>query len=84
MRFTNMSRPSLVRPVSAAIDNAPQKVRTDAEGRFRADGLIPDVKYFAQVMQGRYPRGVFADLALTSGQAKDLGDVMPKKARDAE
>jgi RNA polymerase sigma factor (sigma-70 family) len=67
-----------------AIDHAPQKVRTDAEGRFRIDGLIPDVKYYAMVTQGRYPRGVFADLALTSGQTKDLGDVTPKKARDAE
>jgi RNA polymerase sigma factor (sigma-70 family) len=67
-----------------AIDHAPQKVRTDAEGRFQIDGLIPDVKYFAMVMQRRYPRGVFADLAFTSGQAKDLGDVTPKKARDAE
>jgi RNA polymerase sigma factor (sigma-70 family) len=67
-----------------AFDHAPQKVRTDAEGRFRADGLIPDVKYYAMVMQGRYPRGVFADLALTSGQTKDLGDVTPKKARDTE
>jgi hypothetical protein len=66
------------------LDHAPQKPRTDAEGRFHIDCLIPDVKYYAQIMDGRYPREVFPDMTLTSGQAKDLGDVTPKKARDAE
>ena len=35
-------------------------------------------------MQGQYARELFTDLSLASGEAKDLGDVTPKKARDAE
>jgi hypothetical protein len=77
MHFTLKDQPML-------FEYAPETVRTDAEGRFRIDGLIPEIKYHATVMDGQYPREVFADLTLTSGQAKDLGDVTPKKARDAE
>jgi RNA polymerase sigma factor (sigma-70 family) len=65
-------------------EHSREKVRTDAEGRFRIDGLVPGMKYHALIMDGQYPREVFTDLTLTSGQAKDLGDVTPKKARDAE
>lgn len=78
VRFTLAEQPGWV------FEHAPDKVRTDAEGRFRIDGLIPGMKYHAMVMQGQYPRELFTDLALESGQAKDLGDVTPKKARDAE
>jgi RNA polymerase sigma factor (sigma-70 family) len=78
VRFMLKERPNWV------FDHAPERVRTDAEGRFRIDGLIPGLRYHAMVMDGRYPREVFADLTLASGQAKDLGDVTPKKARDAE
>jgi hypothetical protein len=64
-------------------------VKTDAEGRFSIDGLVPDIKYSAQVSQTVYPREVyprhvFIDLSLTSGETKDLGKVSPKKARDDE
>jgi RNA polymerase sigma factor (sigma-70 family) len=78
VRFTLKEQPGWV------FDYAPKMVQTDAEGRFLIDGLIPDMKYNAMVMHGQYPREVFTDLTLSSGQAKDLGDVTPKKARDAE
>jgi RNA polymerase sigma factor (sigma-70 family) len=78
VRFLLKERPGWV------FEHAPEKVRTDAEGRFQIDGLIPGMKYHAMVMHGEYPREVFSELTLTSGQVKDLGDVTPKKARDAE
>jgi hypothetical protein len=78
VRFTLEEQPGWV------FEYAPEKVRTDAEGRFRIDGLIPDMKYHAMIMDGQYPREVFPEMTVTSGQAKDLGDVTPKKARDAE
>jgi hypothetical protein len=82
VRFPLTGRPNWV------FIHGPDKVRTDAEGRFRIDGLIPGLKYHAVVLQTRtravYAREVFPDLTLTSGEAKDLGDVTPKKAQDAE
>jgi RNA polymerase sigma factor (sigma-70 family) len=76
--FTRKDRPGM------GFEHAPEKVRADAEGRFRIDGLIPDVEYHALILDGIYPREVFPDTAVASGQARDLGDVTPKKARDAE
>jgi RNA polymerase sigma factor (sigma-70 family) len=78
VRFRLQEQPGWV------FEHAPENVRTDADGRFQIDGLVPGMKYHALVMQGQYPREVFADLTLTSGQVKDLGDVTPKKAPDAE
>jgi RNA polymerase sigma factor (sigma-70 family) len=78
VRFTLKEQPGWVH------DHGPEKVQTDAEGRFRIDGLVPGMKYYALVMQGQYARELFTDLSLASGEAKDLGDVTPKKARDAE
>ncbi len=64
--------------------HGPEEVRTDAEGRSQINGLIPKMNYRADVRLGQHQRPVFADLTLTSGQAKDLGDVTPKKAGETE
>lgn len=82
VRFTLREQPGWV------FEHGDEKVQTDAEGRFRIDGLVPGLKYSATVLQAGgqqvYPREVFAGLTLTSGQTRDLGDVTPKKARDAD
>jgi RNA polymerase sigma factor (sigma-70 family) len=78
VRFTLKELPGLVHY------HGPEKVQTDADGRFRIDGLVPGMKYGAMVIHGQYARELFTDLRLASGEAKDLGDVTPKKARDAE
>jgi RNA polymerase sigma factor (sigma-70 family) len=82
VRFTLKEQPGWV------FEHAPDKVRTDADGRFRIDGLVPGMKYSAIVLQPgtqlTYPREVFSNLTLASGEEKNLGDVTPKKARDAD
>ncbi len=62
------------------------RVRTDEEGRFRLDGLLPGTKYQAGVrtVGRRYSASVFADLVLKSGEVKDLGDVKPRRGDDGE
>jgi hypothetical protein len=56
-----------------------RKVRTDKEGKFRIDGLIPGTSYhgYASPMPG-YAALVFDDLSLKSGEEKDLGEVKIK------
>jgi RNA polymerase sigma factor (sigma-70 family) len=66
--------------------------RTDAEGRFQVEGLVPGLKYnlahvntegATELDQVKWVGLVFRDLVLTPGEAKDLGDVtrrpFPKK-----
>jgi RNA polymerase sigma factor (sigma-70 family) len=58
----------------------PHPIRTDAEGKFRIDGLIPGMAYRADAGPlGVYGQLIFDDLSLTSGERKDLGDVKAKK-----
>jgi RNA polymerase sigma factor (sigma-70 family) len=73
VRFTLKEWPGWV------FQHAPEKVRTDTHGRFRIDGLAPGMQYYAELIQGLYPREVFPALSLTAGQNKDLGDVTPTK-----
>jgi protocatechuate 3,4-dioxygenase beta subunit len=58
--------------------------RTDAEGRFQVEGLVPGLKYnlahvntegATDLDQVKWVGLVFRDLVLTPGEAKDLGDV---------
>jgi hypothetical protein len=44
----------------------PDEVRTDADGRFRFDGLIPSLTYYLDFV---------GKLTLKPGEARDLGDV---------
>jgi RNA polymerase sigma factor (sigma-70 family) len=54
-----------------------REFRTDAEGRFRIDGLLPELTWSADVLppEGGYRRLIFKDLSLKGGETKDLGDV---------
>jgi hypothetical protein len=48
----------------------------DPDGRFRVEGLIPNLKYGASAQQGFMGLGeVFRDVTLAPGEVKDLGDL---------
>jgi beta-lactamase regulating signal transducer with metallopeptidase domain/protocatechuate 3,4-dioxygenase beta subunit len=55
---------------------------TDKDGRFRMDGMIPDVSYSVFTYEGPgniLVRVVSRAVKLASGETKDLGDVVTKK-----
>jgi RNA polymerase sigma factor (sigma-70 family) len=55
-------------------------LRTDAQGKFRIDGLVPGVSYRADAQPiGVYGRPLFEGLSLKSGQVKVLGEVKPRQ-----
>jgi len=60
----------------------PEGVKTDAEGKFRVEGLLPGLKYTLWVSDDgtrqRAPSHWQEDVTAESGKVKDLGDV--KKA----
>jgi hypothetical protein len=50
-------------------------VRTDRDGRFRVEGLVPGVTY--RIADGE--RNVISgDLSVKAGETKDLGDLRPR------
>jgi RNA polymerase sigma factor (sigma-70 family) len=53
--------------------------RTDAEGKFRIDGLIAGESYSGLVQRQAYVQPIFDDLSLKSGDSKDFGDLKVKK-----
>jgi RNA polymerase sigma factor (sigma-70 family) len=59
----------------------PDRVETDAAGKFKIDGLIPGLKYHIQVSDRPLGQGVtsshFVDVSVEPGKAKDLGDLKP-------
>ena len=62
-----------------------EPIRTDSEGRFRVDALVPGQKYSAglvNVKDGGEDGFVFRDVALKPGEVLDLGDVRPTPARE--
>ncbi len=67
--------------VNWVFNHMPQEERTDADGKFRVVGLVPDFAYDATIKEaGRlYPSRVFRALKLKEGETKDLGDVRPEK-----
>ena len=56
--------------------------KTDAEGKFRIDGIVPGLSYtgyFRPRPDQPYVQSIFRDLGLKSGESKDVGDVKAKK-----
>src|SRR5262249_30851689 len=51
--------------------------RTDKDGKFRIDALVPGMKYTLTLKddKGMIVGTIFEDLVLQSGETKDLGDV---------
>jgi hypothetical protein len=60
-----------------------KEVTTDAEGRFRIDGLVPGLKYDLAAKTGEGQGGVPVvtqeGLGVDSGKAKDVGDLKSKE-----
>jgi RNA polymerase sigma factor (sigma-70 family) len=62
----------------ALLDSAPAKVKTDSEGRFRIDGLVPGQKYQARLGLPPFGQYLFTPFTLETGQSKDLGECQLK------
>jgi hypothetical protein len=58
-----------------ALGTLPSPVKTDADGRFRATGLIPGKNYRFHVWKQRKRQDAAKDVSVLSGQTKDLGDL---------
>jgi RNA polymerase sigma factor (sigma-70 family) len=71
-------RPGVLLQISeGSLPNA--EYQTDAEGRFRIEGLVPQVAYALEIMRNGKPAGrVFADLKLKAAEARNLGDLHVK------
>ncbi len=54
------------------------RIKTDREGRFRIEGLLPDHKFGLSDRKG----GVYSGDTLRSGQTRDLGDVRMKPGNE--
>ncbi len=64
------------RRVEAGPGSLPEHVKTDADGRFRAEGLAPGLKYNLHILgNGGFYGAVFKDLTIKAGETRDLGDV---------
>jgi RNA polymerase sigma factor (sigma-70 family) len=59
-------------------------LRTDADGKFRIEGLLPGLSYSATVLppEQRYRGAIFEELSLKAGETRDLGKVKPKKGNE--
>jgi hypothetical protein len=58
--------------------HSPERIKTDGEGRFRIEALVPGYGYRLSDANGDVP---FGD-ALRLGRTKDLGDVQIKSAAE--
>jgi protocatechuate 3,4-dioxygenase beta subunit len=57
------------------------RVRTDEQGRFRADSILPGVKYRGSILGRRAGGGIcFEHATIKPGEAKDLGDIKLKSS----
>jgi RNA polymerase sigma factor (sigma-70 family) len=54
------------------MDSGP-KVKTDGNGRFHVNGLVPGQKYDVRLDLGRFGRTAFGPIRLAPGEHKDLG-----------
>ncbi|HEV3259323.1 MAG TPA: hypothetical protein VG013_20825, partial [Gemmataceae bacterium] len=61
------------------IDYRPERIKTDREGRFRLEALLPEYQFRLSDDQGEWPFD-----APPSGQTKDLGDVQMKRAEKVD
>jgi hypothetical protein len=58
------------------------RYKTDGEGKFRIDGIIPGLSYqglFVPRPDQPYAYSIFDDLTLKSGESKDVGDVKARR-----
>ena len=68
--------------VDVTVGSFPRGVRTDKDGKFRVEGLAPDLTYRLALFRGMYllmPEGeVGKGATVKAGETKDLGEVKIK------
>ena len=59
-------------------------LRTDADGRFRVEKLVPGQRYSAKVYRGfgLFAGMAFENLVLRAGEVRDLGDIRTRPPVD--
>jgi len=63
-------------------DDSFQRFQTDQEGRFKVEGLAPDVPYTLEALRdGAVLDRVFTDLTVKSGETRVLGDFSMKSVK---
>ncbi len=68
--------PNQKRRIEEGSGSLPEHPETDADGRFRLEGLAPGVKYESQILgNGAFLGAIFKDLSINAGETKDLGDL---------
>jgi protocatechuate 3,4-dioxygenase beta subunit len=62
-------------------DSAPAKVKTDKDGRFRYEGIVPGQNHQARFGPGPFGQYLFKPFTLKAGENKELGDerIKPKQ-----
>ena len=83
---------SLTTGYSGIVMNADPEVgegagaKTDADGRFRIDKLVPGQRYSARIYRGfrRSYGTAFQDLKLRAGEVRDLGDIRAMPSVDGK
>jgi hypothetical protein len=64
--------------VTAPYDSGPSKVKTDKEGRFRFEGIVPGQRHQARFGPPPFGQYLYKPFTLKPGENKDLSDVEVK------
>jgi RNA polymerase sigma factor (sigma-70 family) len=68
------------KPGDPALGSHPvREFRTDKDGRFRIEGLVPGMKYNLGVLDGNYLVGSADGVVVKSGETKDVPDIRCRK-----
>lgn len=73
LNLFNIRRFNSVWPADEGI--LPGDLRTDNDGRFRIEELVPGLKYGATVLESMVDVDVFRNVIVAPGEVKDLGDL---------
>jgi hypothetical protein len=60
-------------------NSAPPRIKTDRDGRFRIEGIVPGLPHQARFGLPPFGQYLYAPFTLRAGEKKDLGDVRVKR-----
>jgi RNA polymerase sigma factor (sigma-70 family) len=77
LRLTNLAQPA----GDPTLGEIPVWIRTDPDGRFRVDGLVPGLRYRLDIFHDSGFGGgpIVRDAVLKPGESRDLGDVREQR-----